>query len=63
MQPNIRLSVETAVEELGQELKELKGFATPEEEKQLSTNQTSPKLPETNPPNQSVHMGGWGDDP
>jgi hypothetical protein len=34
MQPTIRLTMVSPMEELGEGLKELKGFATPQKEKQ-----------------------------
>jgi hypothetical protein len=42
----IRLNMGTPIEELGEELKELKGFATPSEEKQYQpTRPTPPRAP------------------
>jgi hypothetical protein len=49
MQPNIRLSAGTPIEKLRQGLKEVKGFANPQEELQYQLTRSS-KLPGTNQP-------------
>ena len=57
MQPNIRLSMWTTMEKLGQRLKELKGVQPHRKDKNI--NQPDPaKLPGTKPPTKEYT---WGD--